>query len=480
MNLRKIGVVLLALSLAGMAIVPMVSAADQVSTGNQDIKTIPMSIVNSAQEKRIANGTTEQNIKILVPVPSSDLKKIKVPDQIESANSRNGMFTDKDWAAIKKAMTDLPKKEQERLIAEMKKILNHTSTLSPDEQEKVIGTVGKYIIIVTEGENSVKWAGQPGHYQLSMAVSQNLGTLTSAHATSLGDYASWADDNRGQPPLSGLIQNRHSWVLDGIGVPGMDNYGPDSGAYYTTASRTNFNSYLTDDAYVDIGKGLHFMEDMGCPYHTTAGSLLEHVAYEDWIMNNWNTLGLDSAIQVNEYYAVTDPVAQAKELADFSHQFLSFFTYEINNDPNWQTNADMIYYTQVLFAETEKMTIGMVQYANKFDSPDTAGSNSVAINDMQTSYAYINSVGDSASDTISFTITHPDASQLEIWVSSRQDSSYPYTDYKVWDRQPIGGSPFTFSITATGFVDYHDWRLIVKDNATGSTGSIDEFSININ
>ena len=212
-------------------------------------------------------------------------------------------------------------------------------------------------------------------------------------------------------------------------------------------ARTDFNSYLTDNAYVDIGKGLHFMEDMGCPYHTTAGALPQHVAYENWIMSNWNTLGLDSAIQVSEYYPVTDPVAQAKELADFSHQFLSFFTYEINNDPNWQTNADMIYYTQVLFAETEKMTIGMVQYANKFDSPDTAGSNSVAINDMQTSYAYINSVGDSASDTISFTITHPDASQLEIWVSSRQNSGYPYTDYKVWDRQPIGGSPFTFTIT---------------------------------
>jgi subtilisin-like proprotein convertase family protein len=73
-----------------------------------------------------------------------------------------------------------------------------------------------------------------------------------------------------------------------------------------------------------------------------------------------------------------------------------------------------------------------------------------------------------------------DASQLEIWVSSRQDSSYPYTDYKVWDRQPIGGSPFTFTIQATGFVNYHDWRLIVKDNAAGSTGTIDEFSININ
>jgi len=479
MNMRKIRIGLFALLLAVVAFVPFVSATDSSMTGNQHVKIIPVSIVNNAQEKILVNTTTGQNIKTLVPVPSSNLKKVKVPKQIGSAEQQESGFTDQDWAFLKKSMTDLTEKEQDQLITEMKKIQNHTSSLSPDEQTKVIVKIGKYIVIATEGGNSVKMPGQPGHYQLSMAVSQNLGTLTGTHATSLGDYASWADDNRGQPPL-GQIENRHSWVLDGTGIPLFDNYGPDSAAYYTTAARNDFNSYLTDNAYVDIGKGLHFMEDMGCPYHTTGGALPQHVAYENWIMSNWNTLGLDSAIQVNEYYPVTDPSAQAKELADFSHQFLSFFNYEINNDPNWQTNADMIYYTQVLFAETEKITIGMVQYANKFDSPDTAGSNSVAINDIQTSYAYINGIGDSASDTISFTITHPDASQLEIWVSSRPNSSYPYTDYKVWDRQPIGGSPFTFTIQATGFVNYHDWRLIVKDNAAGSTGTIDEFSININ
>ncbi len=479
MQLRKIVIALLALLLAGMVIGPCVSAAaDHTATGNQNYIIIPISFSN-VQEKSDLNSTTEQKNKMLTPVPSSNLKNVKVPKQIESAEKQKGGFTDQDWAFLRKSMTDLTEKEQDQLITEMKKIQNHTSSISLDEQTKVIAKIGNYIVIATDVGNSVKMPGQPGHYQLSMAVSQNLGTMTSSHATSLGDYASWADDHYDQPPL-GQIQNRHSWVLDGTGLPGFDGYGPDSGSYFITHARTDFNNYLSDDAYIDIGKSIHFTEDLGCPYHTTGGAIPQHIAYENWIMNNWSTLGLDSAIQVSEYYPVTDPVAQAKELADFSHQFLSFFTYEINNDPNWQTNADMIYYTQVLFTETEKMTIGMVQYANKFDSPDTAGSNSVAINDMQTSYAYINSVGDSPSDVISFTITHPDASQLEIWVSSRQNSGYPYTDYKVWDRQPISGSPFTFTIPATGFVNYHDWRLIVKDNASGSTGSIDEFSININ
>ena len=131
------------------------------------------------QEKSVVNGTTEQNIKILVPVPSSNLKKVKVPKQIESVEKQQGGFTDQDWAFLKKSMTDLTEKEQDQLIAEMKKIQNHTSSLSPDEQTKVIGKIGKYIVIATEGGNSVKMPGQPGHYQLSMAVSQNLGTLTS-------------------------------------------------------------------------------------------------------------------------------------------------------------------------------------------------------------------------------------------------------------------------------------------------------------
>ena len=481
MSNLKLSVVLLALMLAAMAMVPCLNAIDNVNTGDQNHIIIPGSIVNAGPEKSIENGATVKNGNVLVPVPSSNLKKITVPARI-GQEERRGTFSESDWVAIKKVMTDLSEKEKERLISDMKMILNQTSSLSPDEQNKVLGKVGEYIIIATEGGKSVKWPGQPGHYPLSMAVSQNLGTLTPTHALSLGDYASWADNNRDQPPLAAPlgIQNRHSWVLDGPGVPLADNYGPDSAAYYTTAARSDFNSYLTDDAYVNIGKGLHFMEDMGCPYHTTAGSILEHVAYEDWIMNNWSDIGLDSAIQVSEYYPVTDPAVQAKELAEFSHEFLPFFTEKINNDPGWQTNATMLYYTQVLFAETEKMTIGMVQYANKFDSLDTIGSNSVPINDLQTSYAYINSIGDSTSDVVSFTISHPDASQLEIWVSTREDFSDPYTDYKVWDKQPIGGSPFTFHITATGFVEMHDWRLMVKDNAAGSSGSIDEFSININ
>ncbi len=479
MQLQRIVIPLLALLLAGAVMVPCVSAADNADTGNPDTIVIPISISNNASEKSDLNGTTGQKNKLLTPVPSSNLKKIKVPKMNESSETQKEIFSDRDWAFIRKSMTDLTEKEQDQLITEMKKILNNTSSLSQDEQQQISLKFGNYIIIATEGEPSVKWANVPGHYQLSMAVSQYISTMTPTHATTLGDYADWADDNRDQPPLAYPlgIQNRHSWVLDGAGVPLADNYGPDSALYFLSAARTDFNNYLADDAYIDIGKSLHYVEDMGCPYHTTTLSPLEHMSYENWVMGNWATpLDMDTALQVNEYYTVTDPVAQSKELAELSHQFVPFFNDKINNDPNWKTDPEMIYYTRNLYAETEKMAIGMVLYANKFESPDTSGSNSVAVNDLQTSYAYINSIGGSPSNRIFFEMVHPDASELEIWVSARPDSAYSYTDYKVWDRGSIGGSKFSFSIAASGFEDYHDWKLTVKDNAAGNTGSITEFS----
>jgi len=480
MQLRKIIIALLALLLAGVVIVPCVSAAENADTGNQDTIVIPISISNNASEKNDLNSTIAKKIKLLTPVPLSNLKKIKVPKLNESAEQQKEIFSDRNWAFIKKTMTDLTEKEQDQLITEMKKILNNTSSLNLDEQNKISLKFGKYILLATEGEPSVKWPNVPGHYQLSMAVSQYISTMTPAHATTLGDYADWADDHWEQPPLVPsplFIQNRHSWVLDGAGVPLADNYGPDSAMYFLSAARTDSNNYLSDDAYIDIGIGLHYVEDLGCPYHTTALSPLEHIDYENWVMGNWATpLDMDTALQVTEYYPVTDPVAQSKELAELSHQFLPFFNDKINNDPNWKTDPEMIYYTRNLFAETEKMTIGMVLYASKFESPDTIGSNSVAVNDLQTSYAYINSIGGSPSNRFFFEMSHPDASELEIWVSARPDSAYSYTDYKVWDRGSIGGSEFSFSIAASGFEDYHDWKLTVKDNTAGNTGSITEFS----
>jgi len=466
-----------------MAFSPVVTAeANSSSQGSQTLTVVQISGQPATLQKGGNFSISDQKKISLKPLPLSNLKSAKVPVPVSAISAVKQGFTDADWKFLKASMTDLSEKDQNSLIDSAKEILNGTSKLSKDEQNAVLKQIGHYIILATEGGGGIspQWAGEPGHYELSMAVQQNLGSLSTSHANLLGDYATWADNNRlATPPLPGLIENRHSWVLDGTGIPGLDNYGPDSLAYYINNARTDFQNYDADSAYTDIGKSLHYIEDLGCPYHTTGGSLYEHSAYETWVMDNWNSLNLTSAIQVDGYYVIDDPASDAKLLAEYSNQFIPYFNSEILNDPNWQTNPNMIYWTQVLNTETEKMTIGMVQYANKYESPDTVGGNSVPIQGLQTSYATISGIASSDPMVFPVRITYPNSTDLEIWLGARQDSSQSYTYYKIWDRQSYGSSDMILQIRATGFQDMHDWQLVVRDDATGSEGSIDEFSVNI-
>jgi len=162
MQLPKIVTALLALLLAGMVIGPCVSAADNEENGNQNITVISMCISNNASEKSVLNCTTGQKIKPLNPVPISNLKKIKVPVLNESTEQQKEMFSDRDWALIRKSMTDLTEKEQDQLITDWKTIMTNTSSLSPEEQQWVSMKMGYYIINATEGGKPVVLPGQPG------------------------------------------------------------------------------------------------------------------------------------------------------------------------------------------------------------------------------------------------------------------------------------------------------------------------------
>jgi len=136
--------------------------ADNADTGNQSRIIIPLSISNNASEKRNLNSTTGQEIKPFASAPSSNLKKIKVPEQNESTEKQKEIFSDRDWAFIRKSMTDLAEKDQDLLITEMKKILNNSSSLSQDDQTNVSLRMGYYIINATEGGKPVNSSDLPG------------------------------------------------------------------------------------------------------------------------------------------------------------------------------------------------------------------------------------------------------------------------------------------------------------------------------
>jgi hypothetical protein len=153
--------VLLTLLLAGMVIGPCAGVADNADAGNQDRIVITLSISNNASEKSDLNRTTGREAKPWNSAPSSNLKKVKVPKVNESTDQQKEGFSDRDWAYIRTSMTDLTEKEQDRLIAEMKKILNHTSSLRPDEQNNVSFRMGYYIINATDGGKPVNSSDLP-------------------------------------------------------------------------------------------------------------------------------------------------------------------------------------------------------------------------------------------------------------------------------------------------------------------------------
>lgn len=412
------------------------------------------------------------------------LKGVEIPQSWKNLSTEKLEPTEKDWAFIKDAIKDLSEEDKNKLINEFKKICEGKSKLSAEEQNEVCQKIAYYTLEATEGgeDGGIQpmWGGYPTHWQLSSAVGPNLGMIysvdyiASGHVDILGDYSWWADDHRDQPPLTWPLVNRHSWVINDIYVPNADNYGPDSCEYYINNARANFSQYDVNSAYIDIGKGLHYIEDLGCPFHTTGVyGQAWHESYENWVSSHWSQL--ESATSVDAYYLIDDPSEDAKMLASYSHQYLQPILDILNNDPNWQNSSDLINYTRTLISETEKMTIGTLVYASKFESPNTIGDNSVPVRDFQTSYAYIDNVPCSDSMAFPISIDHTYIGDLEVWIGFWDQDSSSYIDYKIWDHQGGGADNLRLVVHAQGFQNVHNWRLKVTDSAGGDEGAITEF-----
>ncbi|KKG12855.1 hypothetical protein [Methanosarcina sp. 2.H.A.1B.4] len=428
------------------------------------------------------NGTV-----VTVPVESGNknariLNGVEIPQSWKNLSVEKHELTEGDWKFLRDSMTDLSEEEKDKLLNEFKEIIEGRSKLSKEEQTKICQKVGHYIIEATEGSGiQPKWfTGTSGHEGISRAVGSNMEYITSGHVDTLGDYSRWADDNRDQPPIVVVpwpfeYINRHSWVInDSYFYPYGDDFGPDSCEYFMDFARANFTQYDVDSAYINIGKGLHYIEDLGCPYHTTGLiGQSHHEAYENWVSSHWNLL--ENATDVDTYYIIDDPSEDAKLLASFSRQYEDPISTIIYSDPDWENSTDLINYTRTLICETEKMTIGMDVYASKFESPDTIGSNYVPIRDFQTSYAYINNTACSESMVFQINTEHTYIGNLEVWIGWWDPSSSMYLEQKIWDHEGGSGDNLQLSVYAEGFQDVHNFRLRVVDGSAGDEGAITEF-----
>ncbi len=407
------------------------------------------------------------------------LKAVEIPDTWKKpdASASKSVPSDQDWAYLRSIMTGLSDEERDRLVEETKQIYDGTSALSKEEQSKILQQIGEFLVQAEDSTPAILWAGANGHWQMSIIAADCLNYVTDEHTTTLGDYSGWADINRDQPPLFGLILNRHSWVFDEPGVPGFDNYGPDSCEYFEVQARTKMNQYDVDGAYVDIGKSLHYIEDLGCPFHTSMFiGQAHHLAYEEWVSSHWSEL--ESALQVDSYYRIGDPSDASEYLAWYSHQKLARIC-DIMNTLDWESTPaltqEMVAITRDLLKETAMMNMGMVDYVTRYDSPNTIGENRVTISDYTTSYAYIDNIACSENMYLCTYITHTYIGDLEIWLGWKDESSPTYTEAKIWDHQGDGTDNLVLCINAVGFQNIHDWRFRVTDSYGGDQGYIEEF-----
>lgn len=468
------------LMLIGTTVAPMVRA--------DDVAIFPVKDRGSGEESLFVKLTLHDDGSVsIVPENSKTtmLKAVEIPEswKMMDSNEEKLVPSDQDWAYIKSILTDLSEKEQEILIYETQRIYEGTSDLSEKEQAEVLQQIGYSLIRATEGEGPLpKWYGSNGHWQMSTTAGTLLTYITTAHISTLGDYSYWADQNRlMQPPLPGLLENRHSWVLGEPGIPGLDNYGPASCEYFMNRARINFNQYNVEAAYIDIAKGLHYIEDMGCSFHTSAiYGQSHHSNYESWVSSHWSQL--ESAMQVDTYYIIGDPSDASEYLAWLSHQKLQPIC-DIMNTAGWENSPTLTQaitdHTRELIRETEMMTMGMIMYSAKFESPNTLGANRVPIVDYSTSYAYIDNVACSDNLYVYFYITHTYIGDLEIWLGWKEDSASTYTEWKIWDRQGGSTDNLALMLNPQGLQNIHDWRLRIKDSAGGDQGYLEEYVIQI-
>ena len=254
-------------------------------------------------------------------------------------------------------------------------------------------------------------------------------------------------------------------------------------------ARANFNNYDVSLAYVDMGKALHYIHDLGCPFHTSAAfGQAWHMSYEEWASNNWEN-GLETATDVNYFYIINDPSEYAKFLAGISAPYLDDICFIINL--MWITDCqfcnhleicphccttrqhlygDLVGITRELIAETMKFTIGMIVYATNFESPNTIGLNSVPISDNQISYVHIDNVAYSNRMLLPIRIDHTYIGDLEIWIGWKDDSSYTYTEVKIWNQEGGSADNLAINLWVHDFQNTHDWRLRVSDTAAGNEG----------
>lgn len=118
------------------------------------------------------------------------------------------------------------------------------------------------------------------------------------------------------------------------------------------------------------------MTDPGIPFHSKGATdylgtfsdalfnALIHISYENYVYNQWTT-GYEYKDYVSgntQAITVTDPEQAVEDNADHSAQYYDYITYQMMNNPNWQTDIYVAYHTAQCVQESAKYAHGLYDY----------------------------------------------------------------------------------------------------------------------
>ena len=391
MKIMKIGVIILALLLAVIAMVPIVGASeliDQDKMVEADPITdtegfVAVDVINIDQEIKdatpyygmlILNDEGKQNyLKDLETISVISGSKALISSEVKTEIRKNLNILwkkypvvyetrkgDAEYPSYGGTITTIkfaPQVRNNVLTDKENKILDATQLLVKDAYDQ------KQANLVTP-----LWVGSPSHQRISYVAAQKE---SFPYPDTVGTYSIVPDtwyDNSPEPFHTVFHSIDHYYSPAGIG-----NAPANTQSFVTTAKNYyHSGSGYYSQAAANLGYAAHFIEDVGNPMHTgyewqQYNNRWVHSNYETYVGNRWYSSYFDYVVtNNNNYYWYTNWNQGTKDLAGYTNGYLdTIYTKVYNKGLNWNlaqdTSIDAV--TQNVIQRTAKYTNGLALYA---------------------------------------------------------------------------------------------------------------------
>jgi len=390
MKRLKLITVLLALLLAAMVMVPIVSAAEKQKNPDGMIQVDPKTDTEGYVAVDVIN--IDSPIKDATPyyyllVLSDEGKQnyLKDLDALSVIAGSKAQITTDDKTALKKDLDALWKKysvisETSKgdlgypsyggTITTMKFSPSVKSTRLSDEENELLEKI-QSLLKKSYDQNQAntvtpKWSGSPSHARISYWAAYkesfpNPGTVSDT----ADDPDTWYDSTP-EPFRTVFHSLNHYYSPAGIGGAPLNTQD------YVGFAEDYYDSGSYSQAATNLGYASHFLEDVGNPMHTGMeweqyNNRWVHDNYEIYVATRWDSSNFEYVVSNNNnYYWYTDWAQGTRDLAGYTNGYLdTIYTKVYNKGQNWNyaqdTSIDAI--SQNVIQRTAKYTNGLALYA---------------------------------------------------------------------------------------------------------------------